>query len=45
MVNHEIGHILGFEHKKCPCVGCKVPIMVQQTLGLQGCKPDHGNVR
>lgn len=45
MINHEIGHILGFEHTKCPCKGCKVPIMVQQTLGLQGCKSDHGNVR
>jgi hypothetical protein len=45
MINHEMGHILGFEHTKCPCVGCKVPIMVQQTLGLQGCKPDHGHVR
>jgi hypothetical protein len=45
MVNHEIGHILGFEHEKCPCIGCKAPIMLQQTLGLKGCVPDKGHVR
>lgn len=40
MVSHEIGHILGFEHETCPCVGCKVPIMVQQTLGIGKCIPN-----
>ena len=30
MVSHEIGHILGFDHTTCPCVGCKAPIMMQQ---------------
>ncbi len=40
MVSHEIGHILGFDHKKCPCSGCKAPIMMQQTLGIGKCNPN-----
>ena len=40
MVSHEIGHILGHDHKKCPCKGCDAPIMMQQTLGLGNCKPN-----
>ncbi len=40
MVSHEIGHILGFDHKQCPCVGCKAPIMMQQTLGIGKCNPN-----
>lgn len=40
MVSHEIGHILGFNHEKCPCPGCKAPIMMQQTLGIEKCIPN-----
>ena len=40
MISHEIGHILGFDHKKCPCIGCKAPIMMQQTLGIGECVPN-----
>lgn len=40
MVSHEIGHILGHEHKTCPCKGCSAPIMMQQTLGIGQCKPN-----
>lgn len=40
MVSHEIGHILGHEHNKCPCKGCKAPIMMQQTLGIGDCVPN-----
>lgn len=40
MVSHEIGHILGFDHQKCPCAGCKAPIMMQQTLGIGKCNPN-----
>jgi len=40
MVSHEMGHILGHEHSKCPCKGCKAPIMMQQTLGIGQCKPN-----
>lgn len=39
MISHEIGHILGHEHKKCPCKNCHAPIMMQQTLGIGECKP------
>lgn len=39
MVSHEIGHILGYEHEKCPCKNCKAPIMMQQTKGIGNCKP------
>jgi hypothetical protein len=40
MVSHEIGHILGHDHKKCPCKGCAAPIMMQQTLGIGECRPN-----
>lgn len=40
MISHELGHILGYEHEKCPCVGCKAPIMMQQTKGIGKCKPN-----
>ena len=40
VISHEIGHILGFDHKKCPCEGCKAPIMMQQTLGIGKCIPN-----
>jgi len=37
MISHEIGHILGFDHEKCPCKSCPAPIMMQQTLGIAEC--------
>ena len=40
MVSHEIGHILGHDHKKCPCKNCDAPIMMQQTNGLGECAPN-----
>ncbi len=40
MVSHEIGHILGYDHKKCPCKNCPAPIMMQQTKGIGECKPN-----
>jgi len=40
MVSHEMGHILGKEHVKCPGLGKKAPIMLQQTRGIEKCIPN-----
>jgi hypothetical protein len=40
MVSHEMGHILGKEHAKCPGKGQPAPVMLQQTLGIGKCIPN-----
>ena len=37
VVNHEVGHSLGFGHVACPGTGRTAPIMLPQSRGLNGC--------
>ena len=39
LINHEVGHILGWGHVGCPKEGALAPVMMQQSKSTMGCIP------
>jgi len=40
VINHETGHWFGLGHSTCSKRGALAPVMMQQSKGLYGCKPN-----
>ncbi|WIK64290.1 DUF3152 domain-containing protein [Gleimia hominis] len=40
VLNHEMGHAIGYGHQQCLTAGALAPVMMQQTLHMQACRPN-----
>ena len=40
LINHEVGHYLGWGHSDCPSENALAPVMMQQSKTTDGCIPN-----
>ena len=40
LINHEVGHYLGWGHSNCPSQNALAPVMMQQSKSTDGCIPN-----
>ena len=45
VLNHEVGHGLGYDHRACPRRGARAPVMQQQTFRTRPCRPNGWPVK